>query len=187
MLKIRARQRLITRQNPCKGIETRSSYGIVRHPYYMEIFQMKCSNCHSNNAAHNKFCKECGQPIINESSHKNSAVKENSELYGKEVEIVFYIDPTSGKITGLVNPTDELAGKIKKNGVRQRVTIEPPDNVVMDTDAGTVLAFIRQSKDFLGENYDEADYRNIPVAELKKEYLKLFERVLKTKAQRGIK
>ncbi len=148
---------------------------------------MKCGNCHANNAAHNKFCKECGQPLIPSTSRDNSVVTENSELYGKEVEIIFYIDPTTGKITGLVNPTEELASKIKKNGVRQRVTIEPPDNVVSDTDAGTVLTFIRQSKDFLGEEYDEADYRNISVAELKKEYLKLFERVLKTKAQRGIK
>ena len=146
---------------------------------------MKCSNCQANNAAHNKFCKECGQPLTNHSAHPMPV--SNSELYGKEVEVLFYIDPSTGKITGLVNPTEELASKVKKDGVRQRVTIEAPDNVVSDADAGTVLTFIRQSKEFLGEDYDESNYRNLSVVELKKEYLKLFERVLKTKAQRGIK
>ena len=67
------------------------------------------------------------------------------------------------------------------------MTIEAPENVVTDENAGAVLAFIRQSKEFLAEEYNETDYRNLPVADLKKEYLKLFERVLKTKAQRGMK
>ncbi len=146
---------------------------------------MKCSNCETNNAAHSKFCKECGQDLKGHPAH--TPIVMNSELYGKEVDIFFYIDPTSGKITGLVNPTEELIGKVKKEGVRQRVTIEAPDNVVTDENAGAVLAFIRQSKEFLAEEYNETDYRNLPVADLKKEYLKLFERVLKTKAQRGMK
>jgi hypothetical protein len=146
---------------------------------------MKCVNCGANNSSHNKFCKECGKDLKNHPEHASAVI--NSELYGKEVDVIFYIDPSTGKITGLVNPTDELASKVRKDGVRQRVTIDAPDNVVTDETAGAVLSFIRQSKEFLGEEYDESNYRNIPVPELKKEYLKLFERVLKTKEQRGMK
>ena len=146
---------------------------------------MKCSNCDSNNSAQNKFCKECGQDLKSHPAH--TPIVMNSELYGKEVDIFFYIDPTTGKITGLVNPTEELIGKVKKEGVRQRVTIEAPDNIVTDENAGAVLAFIRQSKEFLSEEYNEMQYRNLPVADLKKEYLKLFEKVLKVKTQRGMK
>jgi hypothetical protein len=146
---------------------------------------MKCVNCGASNSSHNKFCKECGLDLKNHPEHASAII--NSELYGKEVDVIFYIDPSTGKITGLVNPTDELASKVRKDGVRQRVTIDAPDNVVTDESAGAVLSFIRQSKEFLSEEYDESNYRNIPVADLKKEYLKLFERVLKTKAQRGMK
>jgi hypothetical protein len=55
-----------------------------------------------------------------------------------------------------------------------------------DETVGTVLTFIKQSKEYLGEDYNENAYKGFSHAELKKEYLKLFERVLKMKAARGI-
>lgn len=146
---------------------------------------MKCSNCNTKNDPKNKFCKECGADLKTHPEHSQSVT--NSELYGKEVEVLFYIDTSTGKITGFVNPTEDQIGRYKKDGVLQRIVVEAPDHVHTDENAGAVLAFIRQSKEFLGEEYDEAQYRNHSVADLKKEYLRLFEKVLKAKAQRGMK
>jgi hypothetical protein len=50
---------------------------------------------------------------------------------------------------------------------------------------GTILTFIRQSKEYLSEDFNESFYRKFTPQDLKKEYLKLFERILKVKAQRG--
>jgi hypothetical protein len=146
---------------------------------------MKCSVCHTKNDPKNKFCKECGVDLKTHPDH--SLLISNSELYGREVEVLFYIDTSTGKISGLVNPTEDQISRYKKDSVLQKVTVEVPENIVADENAGAVLAFIRQSKEFLGEEYDENDYRNFSLVDLKKEYLKLFERVLKYKSQRGIK
>jgi hypothetical protein len=146
---------------------------------------MKCSSCNTKNDPKNKYCKECGVDLKNHPEH--ALVITNSELYGKEVEVLFYLDSSSGKISGFVNPTNDQISHFKKDSVVQRITVEAPENVVTDENAGAVLAFIRQSKEFLGEDYDENYYRKYSVVDLKKEYLRLFERVLKVKAQRGIK
>jgi Double zinc ribbon len=146
---------------------------------------MKCSNCNTKNDPKNKYCKECGVDLKTHPEH--ALVVTNSELYGKEVDVLFYLDTSTGKISGFVNPTEDQVGRYKKDSVLQKITVEAPDNVIADENAGAVLAFIRQSKEFLGEEYNETSYRNFSVADLKKEYLRLFERVLKTKAQRGMK
>jgi hypothetical protein len=146
---------------------------------------MKCSNCHTKNDPQNKYCKECGEDLKNHPSH--ARVITNSELFGKDVDVLFYLDTSTGKISGFVNPSEDQVGRYKKDSVLQRVTVEAPDDVIADENAGPVLSFIRQSKEFIGEEYNEANYRNFSVADLKKEYLKLFERVLKVKSQRGIK
>jgi hypothetical protein len=146
---------------------------------------MKCSNCSTKNDPKNKFCKECGADLKGHPEH--SVVVTNSELFGKEVEVLFYLDTSTGKISGFVNPTDDQIGRYKKDAVLQHVIVEAPDDVNADENAGAVLAFIRQSKEFLGEEYDETFYRKYSVADLKKEYLRLFEKVLKAKAQRGMK
>jgi predicted amidophosphoribosyltransferase len=146
---------------------------------------MKCSQCHTKNDPKNKYCKECGVDLKSHPEHAQTIT--NSELFGKEVDVLFYLDTSTGKISGFVNPTEDQIGRYKKDSVLQRVLVEAPDNVTADENAGAVLAFIRQSKEFLSEDYDETFYRNYSVSELKKEYLRLFEKVLKVKAQRGMK
>ena len=143
---------------------------------------MKCSNCHTRNDSQNKYCKACGQDL---KSHPDySPAISNSELYGKEVDVLFYVDKATGKILGYVNPTEEQIGRYKKDSVVQTVTVEAPGDVVADENSGAILSFIRQSKEFLGEDFDDSTYRNYSVQDLKKEYLRLFERVLKVKAKR---
>jgi len=143
---------------------------------------MKCSNCHTRNDSQNKYCKSCGQDLKNHPEY--SPVVSNSELYGKDVLVLFYLDKATGKISGYVNPTDEQIARFKKDSVLQNVTVEAPGDVIADENAGAVLSFIRQSKEFLGEDFDESSYRNFSVPDLKKEYLRLFERVLQVKAKR---
>jgi hypothetical protein len=53
-----------------------------------------------------------------------------------------------------------------------------------DESTSTVLPFIKKSLEFLAEPYEEERYRHLSLPDLKKEYLRLFERVLKVKAQR---
>jgi hypothetical protein len=69
--------------------------------------------------------------------------------------------------------------------VLQRVTIEAVVPMETDENIGAILTFIRQSKEYLGEKFNEGQYRNFSPAELKKEYLKLFERILKDKSRKG--
>ena len=52
-----------------------------------------------------------------------------------------------------------------------------------DENIGAILTFIRQSKEYLGEKYDEASFRNYSTVDLKKEYLKLFEKILRVKSK----
>jgi hypothetical protein len=106
-----------------------------------------------------------------------------SELYGKEVEILFFIENFTGKISGIVNPSEDQIGRYRE-GMLQKVVIESPNNA-NDENVGAILTFIRQSKEYLGEEFNESNYSNHAPADLKKEYLKLFERILKVKAQRG--
>ena len=146
---------------------------------------MKCSNCQARNDSKSKYCKECGKEL--KSVPELSPVITNSELYGKEVDVLFYFDKSTSKIAGFINPSEDQIGRYKKDSVLQTVTIETPGDVVADENASAILTFIRQSKEFLAEDYDEHEYRNSSVQDLKKEYLKLFERVLKVKAKRDTK
>ncbi|HJT23064.1 MAG TPA: zinc ribbon domain-containing protein [bacterium] len=143
---------------------------------------MKCSQCGTKNDPQSKFCKECGADLQNPS--KAPVITVISELYGKEVDVLFFIENFSGKITGIVNPTEDQIGRYRE-GILQRVTIDTPSNSEPDENIGAVLTFIRQSKEYLGEKYNETQYRNFSTADLKKEYLKLFERILKEKSSKG--
>lgn len=145
---------------------------------------MKCSQCGTKNDPPGKFCKECGADLQTGKA-KPQPVIAISELYGKEVEVLFFIESFSGKVTGIVNPTEDQIGRYRE-GHLQRVVIETPAaGGEVDENIGAVLTFIRQSKEYLGEKYNEAQYRNFSPAELKKEYLKLFERILKDKGAKG--
>lgn len=141
---------------------------------------MKCAQCGTKNDPKNKFCFECGAELVAEV--EEFPVQATNNLYGKEVEVLFYQEPLSDKIGGIVSPTSEQKMKYRKDGVVQHVVIESP-HAVDDTFAA-VLAFIRQSKDYLGEEFHESHYLSYDIKDLKKEYLKLFERVMKMKEKR---
>ncbi len=143
---------------------------------------MKCGQCGTKNDPQNKFCSECGTDL---KSHPRSQVSTGlSELYGKEAEILFFIESYTGKISGIVNPSEDQLVRYRE-GVRQKVVIETPSSSETDENVGALLTFIRQSKEYLGEKYNESLYRNSTPAELKKEYLKLFERILKDKSRQS--
>ncbi|HVM32202.1 MAG TPA: zinc ribbon domain-containing protein [bacterium] len=142
---------------------------------------MKCPRCGFKNDAKAKFCAECGAELSNERVSEQQAGA--AGLIGQEVQVLFYNDSFTGKIGGIVSPTPEQVGRYK-NGVVQKVVIQAAN--AEDETVGTVLTFIKQSKEYLGEDYNENAFKGFSHAELKKEYLKLFERVLKMKAQRGI-
>ncbi len=143
---------------------------------------MKCAQCGTKNDPQSKFCRECGADL--QGKPKSSAATPVSELYGKEVEVLFFIESFSGKITGIVNPSEDQITRYRE-GILQRVVIETPSETGADENIGAVLTFIRQSKEYLGEKYNENEYRNFSTADLKKEYLKLFERILKEKSRIG--
>jgi hypothetical protein len=143
---------------------------------------MKCSQCGSKNEPGSKFCKECGVEL--QANNQAPPVVSISELYGKEAEVLFFIENYTGKVTGIVNPSEEQIGRYRE-AVLQRVTIEAPAPIETDENVGAILTFIRQSKEYLGEKYNEGQYRNSTPAELKKEYLKLFERILKDKSRKA--
>ncbi len=142
---------------------------------------MKCGQCGTKNDPKNKFCSECGIDL--QSHPRSQPLTGISELYGKEVEILFFIENVTGKVTGIVNPSEDQVGRYRE-GVIQKVVIETPITTEADENIGALLTFIRQSKEYLGEKFNEGQYRNTTPAELKKEYLKLFERILKDKSKK---
>jgi hypothetical protein len=143
---------------------------------------MKCGNCGAKNDPKHKFCAHCGTDL---QSHPDSqAVASLSELYGKEVDVLFFLENYTGKISGIVNPSPDQIGRYR-DGILQRVVIDSPAGAGAESDEniGAVLTFIRQSKEYLGEKYEEAYYRNFTTPDLKKEYLKLFEKILRVKSK----
>jgi hypothetical protein len=136
---------------------------------------MKCNNCGMKNDPKSKFCKECGTELTPQVAAQIG--KAVTELYGKEVEVLFFYDSFTGKVSGIVKPTDEQTHRYP-DGILQRVRIEAPGGA-KDENVTAILTFIRQSKEYLGEDYNETLYRGFPTSELTKEYLKLFERILK--------
>ncbi len=141
---------------------------------------MKCGHCGAKNDIKAKFCSECGGELAVKSG--SQPLTTISELYGKEVEVLFFIENFTGKVSGIVNPTEDQIGRYRE-GILQRVNIETPITMESDENIGAILTFIRQSKEYLGEKYDEASFRNYSTVDLKKEYLKLFEKILRVKSK----
>ena len=146
---------------------------------------MKCSQCGTVNEVKNKYCFECGAELTLDV--EETAVQLTNNLYGKDVDVLFFQEPLTEKISGFVNPSPEQKMRYRKDGVVQRVVIESPH--AQDDTFATVMTFIRQSKEYLGEAFHESHYIGYSLSDLKKEYLKLFEKVLKMKEKRldGIK
>lgn len=142
---------------------------------------MKCPNCGTKNESNGKFCRECGADL--QGQGKAQASTAISELYGKEVDVIIFIEKFSGKISGIVNPTEDQVSRYK-DGILQRIVVEPPAGAE-DENVGALLTFIRQSKEYLGERFDENNYRNFSTHDLKREYLKLFERILTDKSRKS--
>lgn len=141
---------------------------------------MKCGHCGAKNDMKSKFCSECGGELaVKAGSQPLTSI---SELYGKETEVLFFIENFTGKISGIVNPTEDQIGRYRE-GILQKVTIETPVAIESDENIGAILTFIRQSKEYLGEKYDEGSFRNYSTVDLKKEYLKLFEKILRVKSK----
>ena len=143
---------------------------------------MVCGKCGTQNDSTSKFCKSCGVELGVQTSSQSANTL--SELYGKEVEVLFFIENFTGKVSGIVNPSEDQIGRYRE-GLLQRVTIEAPSSNPSDESVGAILTFIRQSKEYLGEEFHEVHYNSFSLPDLKKEYLKLFERVLKMKEKRG--
>ena len=156
----------------CDGIVCR----IILHGDFQ---LMKCPRCGAQNNPKSKFCSECGGELNSVSEQALSS----AGLVGKEVDVLFFTDTFTNKIGGIVAPTSDQIGRYK-GGIVQKVIIQAANEA--DDTTGAVLTFIKQSKDYLGEDYNENTYKGFTPADLKKEYLKLFERVLKMKAQRNI-
>jgi hypothetical protein len=141
----------------------------------------QCAQCGFKNDPKNRFCGDCGAEL--RPGQENHPLPLLSELYGKEAEVLFFIEGVTGKITGIVNPTQGQLERYRQ-GILQKVTIEAAGAGATAESAATILTFIRQSKDYLGEDFNENLYRGFSPADLKKEYLRLFEKILKAKAQR---
>jgi len=104
-------------------------------------------------------------------------------LFGKEVELLFWSeDPEFEQVSVIVNPTLDEVQRHRHDGILQKVMIGTSADA--GESAAMILPFIKQSKEYLGEDFDPGLYRGLPSAELKKEYLRLFERVLKEKNKR---
>jgi len=137
---------------------------------------MKCGRCGYQADDSSKFCPECGFDLQMDQTA--------ARLYGQEVDVLFFYDHVNTeKVTGIVNPTLDQLDRHKLHGVVQKVLI---GSAVSGTDenANAVLPFIKKSLEFLAEPYDEERFRHLSLPELKKEYLRLFERVLRVKSQR---
>ena len=141
---------------------------------------MKCGHCGAKNDLKAKFCSECGTDLAIIPNVK--PVTTISELFGKEVEVLFFIENFTGKISGIVNPTEDQIGRYRE-GILQKFTIDTPVQTESDENIGALLTFIRQSKEYLGEKYEEGNFRNYSTTDLKKEYLKLFEKILRVKSK----
>ncbi len=78
---------------------------------------------------------------------------------------------------GIVNPTEEEKGR-HNQGILQKVIVELPDKIAPKENVGHLLALIGNAKEYLGEPYIESRYRELPPNELKREYFRLFERIM---------
>ncbi len=64
---------------------------------------MKCGHCGAKNDMKAKFCSECGTDMA--AKPGTQPLTAISELYGKEVEVLFFIEKFTGKVSGIVGPT----------------------------------------------------------------------------------
>lgn len=142
---------------------------------------MKCYRCGNENEIKAKYCVECGAEMQRSRPREKSHI--TKQLFGKEVELLFWsADPAFEQVSVIVNPTLEEVHRHQDDGILQKVMIGTTSDA--GESAALILTFIKQSREYLGEEFDPSLYRGVPPSELKKEYLRLFERVLKEKNKR---
>lgn len=141
----------------------------------------KCRQCGHQAAADDNFCKECGTPL--KRTKRETPVNPLLQLFGKEVELLFHTDdPTGEQIQVIVNPTREEVSRFDGDSIRQNVIIgTTSDN---SESAAVILPFIKQSKEYLAEPFDPKVYRDMTPVEMRKEYLRLFDRMMKENVRR---
>lgn len=144
---------------------------------------MKCVQCGTQNEPQNKFCIECGTALVESTAQKY--VIPYSRLVGQEVPVLFLFDEL-GRIAGIVNPSQKIIDEHKMDGVLQKVVILEPTGQVKSkgSEIDTLLTFIQQSKEFLGEKYNADEFSQMSPGDLKKVYLHLFEQILEYKSKR---
>ena len=84
---------------------------------------MKCNNCGTKNDPKSKFCRECGMELTGQAAAQVG--KAVTELFGKEVEVLFFTDSFTGKVSGIVRPSEEQIHRYP-DGILQRIRIEAP-------------------------------------------------------------
>lgn len=140
-----------------------------------------CPQCGHASEENDKFCKECGHAL--KRARRETPLNPLLQLFGKEVELLFYTDDPKGEaVQVIVNPTREEIARHDGDAILQNVVIgTSSDN---SESAAVILPFIKQSKEYLAEPFDPKAYRHLSPVELRKEYLKLFERVMKENVRR---
>ncbi len=141
----------------------------------------KCRQCGHPAEDSDKFCKECGAPL--KRARREAPLNPLMQLFGKEVELLFHTeDPKGEAIQVIVNPTRDEVARYNGDAILQNVVIgTSADN---SESAAVILPFIKQSKEYLAEPFDPRMYRDLSPVELRKEYLRLFERVMKENVRR---
>ncbi len=151
---------------------------------FWENHSMKCVHCGTINEHKNMYCGKCGASLPSEVGGEPTT--QASELYGREVDLLFFLEKYTGKISGIVNPSEDQFGRYRE-GIRMRFVIEPGSDSSNQEEVGALLSFIRQGQEYLGEKFDANQHRGLSVSQLKKEYLRLFERMLLDKEKRDLK
>ena len=133
---------------------------------------MRCLQCKSFNEDSAKFCHNCGAGL---SKGEKKAEEPRAKLFGKTVKVLFYLDETGGVVV-VGNPSKEEEAKHRKDGVVQPVKIDGGEGAAGEVKQ-SYMRFIKQLKNMFGEQYYDEQFANLDEVTLKKEYLRLLERM----------
>ena len=103
-----------------------------------------------------------------------SAASPAEKLKGKTVDVLFYEE--GGKIQAVINPDKAEIAKHRDDGILQKVVVGGVDSAEGGAKQ-SYLRFIKQMTSMLGEPYYEDRLSHLDDTTLKKEYLRLLERM----------
>ncbi len=133
---------------------------------------MRCGQCKSFNEDSAKFCHNCGAGLGKE-GEKDTSPK--AKLYGKTVPVLFYL-ADKGAIGAIANPSKEEEKEHSGDGLIQQVRIAGGSGTASEVKQ-SYMRFIKQLKSMFGEEYYDEQFVNLEENMLKKEYLRLLERM----------